>query len=227
MALHTFATKGDYEVALSISDDDGGVAVERFTVTVDDPVPYRGEDGTNRLELVRSTDRIARESLEPMPRSNFLWNDLDLLLALESTFGADFWDDAFARWQVFGPGAAVFGGREPDTWPFLATRLPDGTLRLNIGPHGGELGLPGYVDGDDHVTVIHRDGTADDETVEVIVVIDGTSYRRVYADVARIAIDGGKGDDVVVLQGVETMVDFEGGAGENELQGDEGGDGQP
>lgn len=96
----------------------------------------------------------------------------------------------------------------------LATRLPDGTLQLNIGPHSVERNDVNNHDGDEDFRVSHVSGAGGDESLKVTAF--GVSH--VYDHVVRVYADAGVGNDQVVLDDdVLSPAEIHGGIGNDTL----------
>ncbi|MGD8831566.1 MAG: calcium-binding protein, partial [Pseudomonadales bacterium] len=107
------------------------------------------------------------------------------------------------------PGAAQ---RDPE--PVLATRLSNGTLRLNMGTHAGARDVAGFTDdGAENYRVSHVSGSAGSETV----LVDAFGFQQEYQNVSRILVsDAGAGNDFVQIEsGVLSDAELHGGAGDD------------
>jgi hypothetical protein len=92
----------------------------------------------------------------------------------------------FSLGRLDPPGAA-----QVDPPPVLATKLADGTLRLNIGSYASARAVAGFTqDLDESFSVRHVSGTAGNETVTV----DAFGFQQQFAGIRRILVaDAGIG----------------------------------
>jgi hypothetical protein len=104
-------------------------------------------------------------------------------------------------------------GSPPPPPPVLATRLGDGTLRLNMGTHAGYRGTDGIIN--ETYIVTHIGGSAGHEDIQV----SALGYVQTYHNVSQIvATDAGVGQDYILIDGgVLSNVTLNGGSGDDEL----------
>jgi hypothetical protein len=104
-------------------------------------------------------------------------------------------------------------GVPPPPPPKLATRLGDGTLRLNMGIHAGIRGTDGIIN--ETYVISHLGGSAGHENIQV----SALGYVQTYNNVRQIvAYNAGSGEDyIVIVNGVLSNVTLNGGSGDDEL----------
>lgn len=95
----------------------------------------------------------------------------------------------------------------------LATLLPDGTLRLNMGPFAGERTDLNNVDGDEQFVVTHVEGDAGNETVRV----SAFGFNKTYEGVVAVTGDAGIGNDTISMVGLLSPATIVGGIGDDIL----------
>ncbi len=107
------------------------------------------------------------------------------------------------------------GAPQPDPAPTLATLLPDGTLRLNMGPNASARVVADYLtDTDETFTVSHVSTENGSETVSV----SAFGFTQNYSSVKQIFADGGNGNDFIqVDNGVVSNAVLQGGVGDDTL----------
>lgn len=104
--------------------------------------------------------------------------------------------------------------------PVLAN-LDGGVLRLNMGSRAEYRLEIDTVDKTEAFTVVHIDGTAGNETVEV----QWGNYRAQFQNVGSVVIeDAGVGDDVIDLRGILSPTEVHGGAGNDTIYMGDGSD---
>ncbi|MDB5319040.1 MAG: cya 2, partial [Phycisphaerales bacterium] len=103
---------------------------------------------------------------------------------------------------------------DPD--PILATVLPGGVLRLNVGPNAAARQYGDLTDGDESYTV-SPGATAN------TVVIEAMGFKQEYTGVNSITADGGAGNDSIIIKsGVVVTANLSGGVGDDSLFGGSG-----
>ena len=121
--------------------------------------------------------------------------------------------------------------------PKPAELLPEGVLRLNMGPHAEDFQNGFSEDGHEHFTVVQispDEGFGGSGITVEVTGINGTSATERYTGVTRIIADGGQGDDRIIIDSsvtVPTVIrggagnDYLiGGSGLNRIEGEEGDD---
>ena len=119
-------------------------------------------------------------------------------------------------------GGSGSGGWTPSQPPVLATLLPGGTLRLNMGPNASARQFGNLTDGGETFEVAPVPGVPN--AVDVTGSVDGYDLgTRRYAGVTGIVADGGAGDDWITINpGVTVPVTLHGGTGNDTLRGGSG-----
>src|SRR5207237_353556 len=107
------------------------------------------------------------------------------------------------------------GAPQADPQPTLATLLPDGTLRLNMGPYASARVVSGFTtDNDETFTVAYVSTQTGSETVSV----SAFGFTQTYSGVKKIYADGGEGNDFIQVEsGVISNADLHGGVGDDSL----------
>ncbi|MCI0496893.1 MAG: M10 family metallopeptidase C-terminal domain-containing protein, partial [Thermoplasmata archaeon] len=135
-------------------------------------------------------------------------------LDLAFTYWAPTWDD-WTRTKTAYINVVLYNltqASKPPPPPPLATRLSDGTLRLNIGVHASYRGSDGITN--EVYYISHVSGIATNETIR----ISALGYVQDYPRITKIwAQDAGSGEDTIVLTGVLCPIDLTGGDGNDEL----------
>ena len=99
------------------------------------------------------------------------------------------------------PGGQEGGGAPPEfNDPQLATLLPDGTLRLNVGANVGGAPAEGKrqiepTEINEHYLVSHDSGDATGETI----IVEAFGVSQKFSGVKRILAEAGDGDDEIIL----------------------------
>jgi Ca2+-binding RTX toxin-like protein len=197
---------------------DGGVNLGVLDVGVSG-----GVSGDLSLQLVdpsgSGTGKIRYDALQAMLRHDA--NPLSLFVAggsINYSLGAH-WDVNFQIFSFSGHigfqggtsvSFSVFNDPLPQT-PILATRLPDGTLRINVGAYAADRLFGNLSAGNDVVTITHDSGPAGDETVDVT----AFGLTQTYSGVSSIPIREAGGGNSITPVLVLSPLDIDSGDGNN------------
>ena len=119
----------------------------------------------------------------------------------------------FSLGHLDPPGAAQVD-RTPE--PVLASRLSDGTLRLNMGTYASARAVAGFLeDGNENFTVLHSGGSRGSESLFV----NAFGFQQQFTGILRIlVIDAGNGVDYLQIEsGVLSDAEIHGGIGDDSL----------
>jgi Ca2+-binding RTX toxin-like protein len=205
----------EINVAVAAAGVDGGIRAT-VNLNLNDP----NDDGKVRLDEMR-------QNLELSPLCIFdahgaLTAFLGAYLKIGYETGIFGFITLFeARHEIVSPPLLDFSFSCPEIPgnPILATLLPDGTLRLNTGPHAGERLYGNTDDGDEAFTVrLDERDPANPTDDRILVSAFGDTEEFLPSEVTRIEADAGAGDDTITIRpGIHVPVFIIGGDGDDKL----------
>ncbi len=102
--------------------------------------------------------------------------------------------------------------------PKLGTLSDSGELNLNMGPFANQRLNKDLNDVAESFTVKSVGGTKGDEDIELSATYGSVSVDpQTYHHVKKIVVDGGEGNDTIIVQGVKSDMDIKGGAGDDTI----------
>lgn len=187
----------------------GGGVNGDVTMTVNDP----DSDGKLRPKEILQDLQMSPLCLFNIDGTITASLDAFVRVGFDTPFGFVGWQDNFTLASVtlldFSAGCSTM----PPHPPTLATLLTSdsqlgaaGTLRLNMGPYASDRGNGDVSDDNEDFSVVPISQQSDgSETVDV----EAFGYVQQYTGVRKIYAEGGKGNDIIIIQpGVESPVEL-------------------
>ena len=180
----------------------------------------RGDELSESIKT-GSVDSFGVDIVDPL-----LAFDISASLTWSAYIFVDVLGARLVEWDPFaaaGIDQTIFSYTFPqERTPVLATKLNDGTLRLNMGPYASRRL---FVDTEDDGESFYVSMSGTTVVVEADGLGDLPRQTRTYSGVTRIEAWGGEGNDTIEIDSSVTVpVEMEGGEGNDTLQGGSGDD---